>query len=43
MIKLIQLMLKETNANTPAIRRAKGAYKYPENWSEFVNYIKTRN
>lgn len=42
MIKLIQLLLKETELNTDSVRRAKGAYKFPESWSEFKNYVKLK-
>jgi len=42
MIKLIISLLKTTELNTEDVRIAKGAYKYPESWKEFINYIKTR-
>lgn len=42
MIKLILELLKTTEANTELVKAAKGKYKYPENWKEFKNYIKTR-
>ncbi len=42
MIKIIQLLLKETDLNTDTIKRAKGAYKFPESFSEFKNYIRLK-
>jgi hypothetical protein len=42
MIKLIQILLKETDLNTDTVQRAKGAYKFPESFSEFKNYIKLK-
>jgi hypothetical protein len=42
MIKIILTLLKSTQLNTEDVRFAKGAYKYPENWKEFINYIRTR-
>jgi hypothetical protein len=42
MIKLIQILLKETDLNTDTVKRAKGAYKFPESFSEFKNYIKLK-
>lgn len=42
MLKATIHLLKTTNLNTEDIKIAKGKYKYPENWKEFKNYIKTR-
>lgn len=42
MLRAIIELLKTTNLNTEDIKMAKGKYKYPENWKEFKNYIKTR-
>lgn len=42
MIKIIQILLKETDLNTDTVKRAKGAHKLPESWYEFKNYIKLK-
>ena len=42
MIKLIQMLLKDSNSTSKAVLRAKGRYKYPTNIKEVKNYIKLR-
>lgn len=42
MTRLLLKILKDTPADTELIRFAKGANKYPENWKEFINYIKLK-
>lgn len=42
MIKIIQILLKESTLGTDTVKRAKGAYKLPESFSEFKNYIKLK-
>lgn len=40
MIKLIQMLLKDSESSSKAILRAKGRYKYPNNIKELKNYLK---
>lgn len=42
MIRDILKQLKTTEVNSDLVKFAKGANKYPENWREFINYIKLR-
>ena len=42
MTRLLLKILKDTPADTELIKFAKGANKYPENWKEFINYIKLK-
>jgi hypothetical protein len=42
MIKTILDLLKTTESKSELVMFAKGANKYPENFKEFKNYIKTR-
>jgi len=43
MIKLIQMLLKDSKSNSKAVLRAKGLYKYPSNIKELKNYIKLKS
>ena len=43
MIKIIQILLKESTLGTDSIKRAKGMYKFPESFSEFTNYVKLKS
>jgi len=42
MIKLIQMLLKDSESNSKAILRAKGRYKYPNSIKELKNYLKLK-
>ena len=40
MIKVLLFLLESLDHHSPNIDRAKGRYKYPENWKEIKRYIK---
>lgn len=42
MIKMILYLLEATPTDSEYIKIAKGLNKYPENWDEFVRYLKHR-
>jgi hypothetical protein len=43
MLDLIIEKLKHTNSSNELIKRAKGYYKLPENFKDFINVIKQRS
>ena len=40
MIKVLLFLLENLEYSSANIDRARGRYKYPENWKEFKRYIK---
>lgn len=40
MIQTILFLLDKIEYRSKNLDRARGRYKYPENWSEFIRYIK---
>ena len=42
MIKLIQILLRDTEITSKDVLRARGRYKYPNSIKELKNYLKLR-
>jgi hypothetical protein len=40
MLERILELLKHSEPNTDAIQIAKGRYKYPKSWGDFINNLK---